>query len=271
MLTDFHIHSACSPDAYDTMEDMAKSSREHGVSIMCFTDHVDMDDYVTGKLTDKAAGFLENIHKTYAKLKDNMPEGIEVLCGMELGQANHDPERAKELAKTSNLDFIIASLHNLKDTPDFSENQYFSIDDCKKTLSAYLAESIELATIDCFDVMGHIGYTQRYMMRDGFNIPITMKNYGDELTELFKTLIANGKGIEINCAGYRGIINDTIPASSVLGRYRELGGEIITVGSDAHCVADASIGNAKGYEALKRAGFEYVSIFRNRKVEFIKI
>lgn len=271
MLTDFHIHSSCSPDAYDTMLDMAKAAHDHGVSVMCFTDHVDLDDYETGKLIYTAPDILRDIATSHADLCGKTPAGLEVLRGMELGQPNHDTERALDIVAKTELDFIIASLHNLKDTPDFSMLQYLSVDECKSYIRTYLAELIEMADIDCFDVMGHIGYTQRYMMRDGFNIPVTLEHFGDELSTLFSKLIQNGKGIEINCAGFRNAINDTVPAQSTLKRYRELGGEIITIGSDAHCVKDAGIGNAEGMEALRLAGFEYFSIFRNRKSEFIKL
>ena len=120
--------------------------------------------------------------------------------------------------------------------------------------------------------MAHIGYTRRYMLRDGYDLPLTMENHGDELDAIFRTLIAGGRGIEMNCSGLRNPgIRDTIPVFSVIRRYRELGGEIITLGSDAHCTADAALGNARGLELLREAGFRYFTVFRQRKPEFIKL
>ena len=120
--------------------------------------------------------------------------------------------------------------------------------------------------------MAHIGYTRRYMLRDGFDLPLTAESHGEVLDAIFRNLIAGGRGIEMNCSGLRNPgIHDTIPVFSLIRRYRELGGEMITLGSDAHCVADASVGNARGLELLREAGFNYYTVFRQRKPEFIKL
>ncbi len=272
MLTDFHIHSSASDDGHNTMIDMANASFSRGITTMCFTDHVELDDYQTGKPDPNAYSNKDEIFRQWREAKEKAPKGLEILCGIELGQANHDYEKAKEIASTEGLDFILGSVHNIKDTPDFSVLRYISVGECKEYISKYLEEIIEISKLDCFDVVSHIGYTQRYMLRDGFNLPINMNSYGDELTEVFKSIIENGKGIEINCSGLRNAsINDTIPAISTIARYRELGGEIITVGSDAHTTKDASVGIEQGFEMLKAQGFEYFTIFRNRKPEFIKL
>ena len=272
MLTDFHIHSICSDDAHDTMADMALASYGRGVRIMCFTDHVDLDDYRTGRPDPNCFDIWPDIRRSCAEAKAAAPGDLEILCGIELGQANHDVPRAEAIANTEGLDFVIGSLHNLRGTPDFSVLRYISYGDCKHYLSLYVQELLELSQLDCFDVMAHIGYTRRYMLRDGFDIPLTMKNHGDELETIFKNLISKGKGIEMNCSGLRSAgIHDVIPVLSVIKRYRELGGEIITVGSDAHCVADASVGIERGFELLREAGFEYVTVYRKRRPEFIKI
>lgn len=272
MLSDFHIHSTCSSDAHDTMSDMANAAFERGVSVMCFTDHVDLDDYETGLPADNCLELWAQIKSEYAKVLKTAPKGLEVKLGIELGEAHHDLALAKEISAAAELDFVIGSLHNLRNTPDFSMIRYISMADCKQYLAHYVEELLELAALDCYDVMAHIGYTRRYMLRDGFDLKLGMKNYGDELSEVFRILIANGRGIEMNCSGLRNAgIHDTIPSFSVIRRYRELGGEIITVGSDAHCTADAGVGNARGLELLAEAGFEYYTIFRNRKPEFIKL
>ena len=272
MLTDFHIHSTCSTDAHDTMKDMAQASFERGVSLLCFTDHVDLDDYRTGKPDNNCFDVWPKIRRQHAEAVLSAPEGLEILCGIELGQSNHDAERAARIVETEGLDFVLGSLHNLRNTPDFSVLRYISMVDCKRYLNLYVAELLELSELTCFDVMAHIGYTRRYMLRDGFDLQLTMQNHGDELSDIFRRLIANGKGIEINCSGLRSVgINDSIPGLSILKRYRELGGDIITVGSDAHRTADASVGNDQGMDILRKAGFEYYTVFRQRKPEYIKL
>lgn len=272
MLTDFHIHSTCSSDAHDKMADMALASYDRGVRLMCFTDHVDLDNYSTGRADEHCFDVWPEILRQHAETCAAVPADIEVRCGIELGQGNHDLARAEQIASTDGLDFVIGSLHNLRDTPDFSVLRYISMGDCRQYLALYVSELLELSHLDFYDVMAHIGYTRRYMLRDGFDLPLTMQNYGDELDTIFRHLIQNGRGIEMNCSGLRNPgIHDTIPSFSVIKRYRELGGEIITIGSDAHCTADASVGCERGYELLREAGFEYVTVFKQRKPEFIKI
>jgi len=272
MLTDFHIHSTASYDAHDSMRDMALASYERGVRIICFTDHVDLDDYHNGRSDPHAFDNYPEMLRQYAETASAIPRDMELLHGIELGEANHDPERAAALAASPELDFVIGSLHNLRNTMDFAVMRYISMADCRHYLDRYVEELIELSAISCYDVMAHIGYTRRYMLRDGFDLALTMKDHGDGLDTIFRNLIHSGLGIELNCSGLRNPgINATFPNKAILRRYRELGGEIITVGSDAHCVKDASVGNDRGYELLKEAGFEYFTVFRQRKPEFIKL
>ena len=122
------------------------------------------------------------------------------------------------------------------------------------------------------DVIAHIGYTRRYMMKAGFDVRADMASFGDELDLLLRTAVENGTGIEVNTSGLRNaLIGETIPGFDVVRRYRELGGEIITLGSDAHMVSDAGGGLREGLELIRNAGFRYITGFKNRKPEFIRI
>ena len=139
-------------------------------------------------------------------------------------------------------------------------------------MARYLDELYEIAGMDCFDVMGHIGYTQRYMTRQGFPLRYTPDEYGEQLRAILRRLIENGRGIEVNCSGLRpGDIGETFPNREILTLYRELGGEIITVGSDGHRTAHASLGIADGYQLLSALGFRYVTTFSRRKPEFVRL
>ncbi|MGI6028047.1 MAG: histidinol-phosphatase HisJ family protein [Candidatus Heteroscillospira sp.] len=272
MLTDFHIHSTASPDAHDSMADMALAAYEHGARLVCFTDHIDLDDYRTGRPNPDCFDSFPEMQRQYALALAAAPPELELRLGIELGEAHHNPELARRIAGTPELDFVLGSLHNLRDTLDFSALRYISMADCREFLGRYVRELLELSRLDFYDVMAHIGYTRRYMLRDGFDLALTMENHGDELDAIFRNLINSGRGIEMNCSGLRNPgIQDTLPALPLIRRYRELGGEIITLGSDAHRCADAAVGNSRGMELLREAGFGYCTIFRQRKPEFIKL
>ena len=199
-----------------------------------------------------------------------------MTLGLELGEGNHDPARAKRIYAMPEYDFILGSLHNLRDEQDFYYIQYESYEQCFELYDKYLDELIELAGIGCFDVMAHIGYCLRYMHKRGFDAQVTMERNGDKVDHLLRTLIENGKGIELNVAdlvpgGREDPLLMTFPSVDILRRYRELGGDIITVGSDAHNTKAAGIGIREGYELLADCGFKYTAIYRRHKPEFKRI
>ena len=272
-LIDCHIHSACSDDGRDPMLDMARASYYAGVRFLCFTDHVDLDDYRTGLPDPQCFSQRERTRTAYRETLAAAPPDISVRLGVELGEGNHDPARARAIAASPEFDFVLGSLHNVSGMQDCCELDYRSETACKKLFDLYVTELIALSKLDFYDSMAHIGYPIRYAHRAGFtDLAIDMNTYGDELTALLQNLIDGGRGIEINTAGYRDeAVGGPIPSANVLRRYRDLGGEIVTIGSDAHSVSQAAAGIAPGLELLQRVGFRYAAVFENRKPRFIRL
>ena len=267
---DQHIHSLCSPDSDAPMRAMAEAARDHGMSLVCFTDHFDMDDDVTGHHAPCWPERWPLVVEEMGALMADPPRGIDIRWGMELGEGNHDPATAVRAAAAPELDFVLGSLHNLKDVPDFYHIPYASEEECADYNRAYLRELAELARMDFYDVMAHIGYTARYMHRRGFRAEITAELYREELKEILQALIDGGRGLEVNVSGLRQG-HTSYPNASVLALYRELGGELVTVGSDAHVPEDAGIGVKEGFELLSSLGFRYVARYTKRKPEFVRI
>ena len=108
------------------------------------------------------------------------------------------------------------------------------------------------------------------MHRDGFAAEITAEEYRDELSAIYRALIGQGRGIEINVSGLRHG-HTSYPNASALALYRELGGEIITLGSDAHAPEDAGIGIREGAELLRSLGFRYYAVYDRRKPSFLPL
>lgn len=271
-LTDNHIHSTCSPDGHNTMAEMMKASYDAGVRYVCFTDHCDMDDYLTGEPDPCCFSFRDKMLEQYEEALGEKPEDMTLCLGLELGESNHDPELAAKIASCEELDFVLGSLHNVKGSMDFYEMKYPDEEFCRRLLDKYADELLELAALDCFDVMAHIGYPVRYIRKAGFTPDLTTRTHGDKIEALLKKLIENGKGIEINCAGYRNkYLNNSVPTIDILRMYKDLGGEIITVGSDAHRTQQAGSGLDRGFDILRELGYKYVTVFENRKPKFLKI
>ncbi len=275
-LADYHIHSSCSFDADDRMFAMAKASLKAGVTEVCFTDHVDFGDQQTMQIGPDRFQLPKSQVKQFIEAMEKAPEGIDIKLGLELGEGNHDPARAKRIYAMPEYDFILGSLHNLKGEQDFYYIQYESYEQCWELYERYLDELIELAGLNCFDCMAHIGYCLRYMHKQGFDAEITLDRFGRKTDVLLRTLIENGKGIELNVAdlvpgGREAPLLKPFPSVEILRRYRELGGDIITVGTDAHNTGAAGIGIREGYELLRDNGFKYVAVYKRHKPEFKRI
>ena len=269
-LFDQHIHCRCSLDSDTPMAAMAAAARDRGMEMVCFTDHVETDDAHTGQISPNWEGHWPAVLAEYAGLMRDPPPGIEVRLGMELGTPNHYPALAALAAETPELDLVLGSLHNLRQTEDFYYLRYESEEHCRRLNELYLAELLEIAGMDCFDVMAHVGYTCRYMGRMGFSERITVHSSRDELTELFRRLISRGKGIEVNTSGIRQG-GRPYPDADILALYRELGGEIVTVGSDGHVPGDAGAQVKEGFELLRSLGFRYAAAYKKRQPEFFPL
>ena len=118
-LFDFHIHSTCSDDAKNTMTEMALASAQAGMDVVCFTDHFDLDDYRTGAPLPNPLAAWPMVLEQYATAKTACAGIIDLRLGMELGEANHNPVYAARCAAQPELDFVLGSTHNLRNTTDF--------------------------------------------------------------------------------------------------------------------------------------------------------
>ena len=272
MLTDFHTHSEVSQDSSAKMRDMVLAEAEYGIERMCFTDHCDMVNWRDYSFNESCrevpAQELLRHREMLASFGGRPP--IEVGAGLELGEPLFDTELACELAKAEGLDFVLGSLHILRAHGDVWFIEYSSPEHCRRVLNDYLDELLKIAELDFFDVMAHIGYPVRCMRQSGFDICMTVGEYGEKIERILRLLIDKGQGIEINCSGIRDG-GESFPARDVLTLYRSLGGELITTGSDAHSPRNAAKCIREGQELLRECGFKYTCAFRQRRAEFIKL
>ena len=282
ILTDMHTHTSFSPDGKDSLEQMLERAAELGLSAYAVTDHCDCNYWYSSERYSKAAEedsdmfgagkySAESIEAQY-KLKEKYEGRLNFLCGIELGQPLQDIENAEKTASDKRLDFIIGSHHQNKGSKDFYFLRYNEMreDDIYSLLDSYFEEMLEMCRWGRFDVLGHLTYPLRYIEGD-YGIKTDMNRYGEIIREIFRTLIYSGKGIEINTSGLRQKYKNTFPDLGDIRLYREMGGEIITVGSDAHRVCDLAAGTEAGIQAAREAGFEYLAYFRERKPQFIKL
>lgn len=267
---DFHLHSSFSGDSTEPMENMILSAIEKGLTHICFTEHMDFD-YPVSEGTPEGTFLVNTDSYLYdlARLKDKYSGRLQILFGIELGL---QPHLAKELAVYTHLhefDFIIGSTHiaNGKDPyyPAFYENR--SEEEAYREYFENIIENIR--KVRHFDVFGHLDYVVRYGPDKDKNY--SYAKYKDLFDTILTLLLEYEKGIELNTGSLRSGTKDVSPCRDVLKRYRELGGEVITVGSDAHCAKDIASDFHLAAEILKDCGFRYYCIFEKRLPEYKKL
>lgn len=267
---DQHMHTDTSIDSNAPMSSMAAAAEAAGLDAVCFTDHCDLIYSNKADMPDPdcykdwSRALLE-----YDKLKNNFQGNVKARIGIELGGINQDPERAKTSYETPNLDLVIGSIHSIRNYTDFYMIEFKSIEHCYELADQYIDEYIETAHLGYYDILAHLGYTNRYMMKYGYMVDYS--RFYDKLRYLFKIVIESGKGIELNTSGLRQGIGTTFPDLGILKLYKECGGEIITLGSDAHRPQDVAGHFKEGFELLKQVGFKYYCEFQSHKSSFIKL
>lgn len=270
LLTDFHCHTNISIDAEDDLLSMARAARERGIRCLCITDHCDTVDWRTLEYYPPCRTVVRRLTEAREAVRDRLPAGLELRLGIELGETLFHPELAPELAGHPALDFVLGSLHITPEYGDYHALRYESREFCEKILDHYLDKLLWIARQGHFDVMAHIGYVRRYIFQQGLDEGLSLERNGEKIEALLGLLMAQGKGIEINCSGIRDGCGP-FPGPEILRLYRELGGEIVTVGSDAHRCADAAKCIREGYEILENLGFRYVCTYKQRRPEFHKL
>lgn len=266
MYFDFHIHSSFSEDSTSPMEDMIQTGIKQNLKGMCFTEHTDLD------FPENNLAFLTNLdeyQKIFLELKEKYQSQIELFFGLEVGLQPHLKKEIPELCASKNFDFLIGSTH-VVDRLDPYKATFFENRSETQAYQRYFEVLLKnIQTYSCFDVCGHIDYVVRY--GPSKNACYSYKDYSDLLDEILKTLIQKEIGIECNTSGFKYGLGQPHPSCEILKRYKELGGEIITLGSDSHLPCHIAYDFDKASALLKSCGFRYYTIFKNRTPKFIAL
>lgn len=278
MLIDCHNHTHNSPDgAEESVLCRCARAAELGIGVLAVTDHCEVNRFFSlahygvepnGYDTYDFGRDFELSMQENTAAKSKAPEGVKLLCGIELGQATHELALAEHIYADVRLDFVIGSMHQLPGWDDFAFLDYSKVD-AAALFHENLQEIARLARTDTYDVLGHITYALRYMAAAG--VQLELAPYREELAEIFRILIAKDKGIEINTSGLRQAYGDCFPNLECLKLYRELGGKILTIGSDAHTNADLGKGIPRGLEIAREAGFTEITYFEKHEPQFIRL
>lgn len=270
ILSDFHLHSHFSGDCDIPTEEMIRSGVRKGLDAMCFTEHNDFDFPYTEDM--KPDSFILNVDSYLYELiglRQKYEKKIKILFGIEIGLQPCCAEQNILLSESQDFDFIIGSSHLCKGADPYYPI-FFQGKNPRKCCLSYFEETLDnIKVFSNFDVYGHLDYIARYLPEDA--APYNSMDYQNILEEILKTLIEKGKGIECNTSGLRKPLAAVNPSPEIIKRYRELGGEIITVGSDAHAPEDIAAGFDTAAQILRDCGFSYYTTFEKRLPSFHKL
>lgn len=257
-LVDYHCHSLYSFDSKTKLEDVIKSAIKKGLKEVCITDHF---DYGTEYYLD--IDYLQ-YEKELLVLKEKYKDQILVKFGIEIGLDMTTINDFDKVLKGIPFDFRLASTHDVNLVGPH-QDEYWQGLSRVEGYRKYFEAMYETAKIyDDFDSFGHLDYVVRYGPYK--DIGFKYNEISDILEETMKLLIHRGKGIEINTSGIRKGLEEFHPNKEILKRYFELGGEIITLGSDGHIASHVGMDIDKAAQLLLSMNQKYISTFDKRKL-----
>lgn len=264
-MKDCHVHTSISHDGKSSIIEYLNTAHLKNVDEITFTEH--WDDY-EGLETNLRTLDIEYYYQEYFKYKDsNNPR---INFGIEIGLQPDIREKVQELVNKYVFDFIIGSSHITCKKDMSMDKSFFEGLTRTEAYLKYFKEVLEnIRIFDEFDVYGHIDYVVRY---GGFlSKKIEYDEFRDILDEILITLIRKEKGIEINTSGIRYGLNSPHPNIDIIKRYKELGGKIITLGSDAHKTDDLAKDFDQALDILDTVGFKEIAVYHKRVPEFISL
>lgn len=261
--SDYHVHTSLSADSEAPMEEMAEAAIQQGLDELCITEHMDYDYTIPD---GDGAAFVVNTEacqKKLEQLQQRYAGRLRLLFGVELGMQPHLSARYKAYVRSHPFDFVLASSHVAGGLDPFYP-EYFAGRSEEEGYRIYFETILENVNVfDDFDVYGHLDYVVRYGPNQAGNY--TYEKYRDVLDAILETLIKKGKGIELNTAGLKYGLPQMHPHEDIVRRYHEMGGRIITIGSDAHRPEHVAYRFDRAAELLRVCGFNSHTVFRGRK------
>lgn len=265
---DTHTHCMHSHDSRQNPKELIEKAIKMGLEYIAITDHYDGELTFLPEFDYIPQIDLDRHFKEIAELKEQFKDKIEVGVGIECGYMKEAEKLYLDTLKNYDIDMTINSIHTIE-YEDCYLPSYFEKRTKYQAYLVYLQAVRE--SIDApyhYDSIGHIGYVIRKSIYD--DISLNYSDYSDLIDDILKNIISKGKALEINTHS-EGTGLDFLPSVEITKRYKELGGELLTFGSDAHKFEHLCRGYDKACEVLKSLGFKYLFKYLNHKPIAVKI
>ena len=259
-LCDAHIHSEFSYDSKSKIDDICKAAVNRGLDEVAITDHYDAN-IISWRLVPDfdvkgAEAAVEEAREKYPKLK--------ISFGIELGEMCEMPDKTEKILTENNFDFVIGSIHNIPGNTDFYFINFAKMDSyyISRYYDLYLESLLDTVKLNKADSRAHIGYPIRYIKDAGKEYDTSSNK--ELLSEIFRNMIKNDIALEVNTLGLTRQIKSVLPKETELRMYYDMGGRLLTFGSDAHTPDRVGENIENAHKILKDIGFKSFTVFRNR-------
>ena len=262
---DFHMHTVASEDSDAPIEKMCDAAVKKGLYAIAITDHAEMTKFREG-------GYDRTVDVSWQTANAMVPlyaGQLRIARGVEIGQALFNLPETEWVLKNYEYDFILASQHKLGDDIDYYDYNYETVN-VEDAIRLYFDAVLDTVKWGRFHSLAHLTYPFRYIPKQ--MRPRDYSLWQDQIDAILRALAEKGLALEINTSGMRNpAIGITHPDLPLVRRFRELGGELITVGADAHTPEDVGAHIAEAYAIAGQAGFRYTAVFFNGKPEMLSI
>lgn len=266
---DYHIHTLYSPDSQMEPDEAVRAAIGSGITDICFTEHMDLGHHMEAfnHIPD-----FERIEKVISQLRKKYSEcNINIGKGIEVGYISHTAKQTAKILTEQNFDYILLSTHCVDGIdyylPEYKRNQD-KFTAYKRYLKTVYDSVMDGNLAEHYDCVSHIGYIAKCNHYDDNSFPYQL--FPQLVDRILCEIIKQEKGIEVNTSGINRA-GHVLPHPGIIRRYRELGGRIITIGSDAHNSQNVGIYIKDAINIISKSGFEEITLFKKREPSFIKI
>jgi len=267
ILPDYHVHTLYSPDSEMEPKEAIRAAALAGVTEICFTEHMDLGHHLESfnRIPD-----FETIEQTILQLRKNYP-GISIRKGIEVGYIPDTAKQTAEVLSAQNFDFVLLSTHCVDGIDCYlpeSKRGRDKLTAYRRYLEIVYESIMDENLTEHYDCVSHIGYIAKCNHYEDNVFPYDL--FPEMFDMILSEIIKRGKGIEVNTSGIDRA-GHVLPHPSIIRRYKELGGRIITIGSDAHKPRNVGKYIKEAIDIIAKEGFEEITLFQNREPHFVNI
>ncbi|NLT96263.1 MAG: histidinol-phosphatase HisJ family protein [Clostridia bacterium] len=261
-LVDYHVHTDNSFDSNARMEDYCRRAIEIGLKEIAFTEHFDLNP------KDKGLGYFnfEDYSEEIEKCREMFGDRLKIKKGLELGEPHLYLEEHESFLRDKDFDFLLGSVHFIGER--VLHREYAPDEDEREVYLEYFEQVLETARKGNYHSLGHLDVLKRYVPKRFKKFYASQ--YQEIVREILTAVINRSRGIEINTSCFRQGLGEPLPTIEIIKWYKELGGQIITIGTDAHHVRHLGQGLNEGMEILKDLGFKGFYTFTQGEPHLVK-